>query len=83
MKKRVIMGLAILTLLAGCANSNSLEKQQIDKLSADISTLKLRAERLRQDLRVLQPEVQKAKADANRANYRLDVNEYLDCWCSL
>lgn len=83
MKKRVIMGLAMLTLLAGCANTNSLEKQQIDKLSADISTLKLKAERLQQDLRILQPEVQKAKADANRANYRLDVNEYLDCWCSL
>lgn len=83
MKKRLIMSLAMLTLLAGCANNNSLEKQQIDKLSADISALKFRAERLRQDLRVLQPEVQKAKADANRANYRLDVNEYLDCWCSL
>lgn len=83
MKKRLIMSLAMLTLLAGCANNNSLEKQQIDKLSADISALKIRAERLGQDLRVLQPEVQKTKADANRANYRLDVNEYLDCWCSL
>lgn len=75
--------MVLVMLLAGCANTSSPEKQQIDKLSADISTLKLKAERLRQDLRILQPEVQKAKADANRANYRLDVNEYLDCWCSL
>ena len=75
MIKQGIMALAMLMLLAGCANTPSLEKQQIDKLSADVSTLKLKAERLRQELRILQPEVQNANADANRANYRLDVNE--------
>ena len=80
MKNQLVITLACL-LLSGCAATSPAEQQRIDKLSADVSALKLKAERLQQDLNTLRPEAQKAKAEANRANYRLNIRGYLDCLC--
>ncbi|ECR5099936.1 hypothetical protein F1I08_21785, partial [Salmonella enterica] len=47
--------------------------------SSDIQTLNAKIDRLQRDINALRPEVYAAKAEASRANTRLDAKDFFDC----
>lgn len=54
-------------LLSSCANP-----EKIDTLAHDIQVLHVKVTQLEQDINALRPEIQAAKDEAARANYRID-----------
>ena len=76
MKKIVTVGALILVagLLSGCVN-----EQKVNQLAGNVQTLNTKIARLEQDIKALRPQIYAAKSEANRANTRLDAQDYFDC----
>ncbi|MCL1078159.1 hypothetical protein D5R81_09565 [Parashewanella spongiae] len=80
MNKKVltIAGLALTALLGGCANTAALEESvanlgnKVDQLSAEVSSLKSEQGQLASTVRSAKSAAMDAKAEAKRANDRLD-----------
>ena len=66
MKTIFTVGAVVLAtcLLSGCVNEQ---------------TLNAKIARLEQDMKALRPQIYAAKSEANRANTRLDAQDYFDC----
>ncbi|EED3700392.1 lipoprotein YqhH [Salmonella enterica subsp. enterica] len=62
------------SLLSGCVN-----EERVNHLSSDIQTLNAKIDRLQRDINALRPEIYAAKAEASRANTRLDAKDFFDC----
>ncbi|EEH0754961.1 hypothetical protein GPP53_002113 [Salmonella enterica] len=67
MKRKNLTPILITIMLSGCANH-----EKIDRLARDIQTLQARVAQVEQDINALRPEIQAAKDEAARANYRID-----------
>ncbi|TGB70530.1 lipoprotein YqhH [Escherichia sp. E4930] len=76
MKKTFSVGILILItgLLSGCVN-----EQNVNQLASNVQTLNAKITRLEQDMKALRPQIYAAKSEANRANTRLDAQDYFDC----
>ncbi|MBD7972884.1 MULTISPECIES: lipoprotein YqhH [Escherichia] len=76
MKKTFSVGTLILVtgLLSGCVN-----EQKVNQLANNVQTLNAKIARLEQDMKALRPLIYAAKSEANRANTRLDAQDYFDC----
>ncbi|QCT86823.1 lipoprotein YqhH [Escherichia sp. E4742] len=76
MKKTFSVGTLILItgLLSGCVN-----EQKVNQLASNVQTLNAKITRLEQDMKALRPQIYAAKSEANRANTRLDAQDYFDC----
>ncbi|RZN17346.1 lipoprotein YqhH [Escherichia sp. E2593] len=76
MKKTFSVGTLILVtgLLNGCVN-----EQKVNQLASNVQTLNAKITRLEQDMKALRPQIYAAKSEANRANTRLDAQDYFDC----
>ncbi|TGB94615.1 lipoprotein YqhH [Escherichia sp. E2748] len=76
MKKTFSVGTLILVtgLLNGCVN-----EQKVNQLASNVQTLNAKIARLEQDMKALRPQIYAAKSEANRANTRLDAQDYFDC----
>ncbi|EEZ4380753.1 lipoprotein YqhH [Escherichia coli] len=76
MKKTFSVGTLILvtSLLSGCVN-----EQKVNQLANNVQTLNAKIARLEQDMKALRPLIYAAKSEANRANTRLDAQDYFDC----
>lgn len=76
MKKTFSVGILILItgLLSGCVN-----EQKVNQLASNVQTLNAKITRLEQDMKALRPQIYAAKSEANRANTRLDAQDYFDC----
>ena len=76
MKKIFTAGIVILatSLLNGCVN-----EQKVNQLSGNVQTLNAKIARLEQDIKALRPQIYAAKSEANRANTRLDAQDFFDC----
>ncbi|RZM87613.1 MULTISPECIES: lipoprotein YqhH [unclassified Escherichia] len=76
MKKIFSVGTLILVigLLSGCVN-----EQKVNQLASNVQTLNAKIARLEQDMKTLRPQIYAAKSEANRANTRLDAQDYFDC----
>lgn len=68
-RTKLVLGTVVLasTLLAGCSNN-----AKIDQLSSDVQTLNTKVDQLSSDVNAVRSDVQSAKAEADRANQRLD-----------
>ena len=71
MKTIFTVGAVVLAtcLLSGCVN----------QLASNVQTLNAKIARLEQDMKALRPQIYAAKSEANRANTRLDAQDYFDC----
>ena len=76
MKKIFTAGIVILatSLLHGCVN-----EQKVNQLAGNVQTLNAKIARLEQDIKALRPQIYAAKSEANRANTRLDAQDFFDC----
>ncbi|AHE60784.1 TPA: lipoprotein YqhH [Escherichia albertii] len=76
MKKIFTAGIVILvaSLLNGCVN-----EQKVNQLAGNVQTLNAKIARLEQDIKALRPQIYAAKSEANRANTRLDAQDFFDC----
>ncbi|RZN46013.1 lipoprotein YqhH [Escherichia sp. E13S3] len=76
MKKTFSVGILILItgLLSGCVN-----EQKVNQLASNVQTLNAKIAQLEQDMKALRPQIYAAKSEANRANTRLDAQDYFDC----
>ncbi len=76
MKKIFTVGTLILVigLLSGCVN-----EQKVNQLASNVQALNAKIARLEQDVKALRPQIYAAKSEANRANTRLDAQDYFDC----
>ncbi|OSL30332.1 lipoprotein YqhH [Escherichia albertii] len=76
MKKIFTAGIVILatSLLNGCVN-----EQKVNQLVGNVQTLNAKIARLEQDIKALRPQIYAAKSEANRANTRLDAQDFFDC----
>lgn len=76
MKKTFSVGTLILVtgLLSGCVN-----EQKVNQLANNVQTLNAKIAQLEQDMKALRPLIYAAKSEANRANTRLDAQDYFDC----
>ena len=48
-------------------------------MASNVQTLNAKIARLEQDMKALRPQIYAAKSEANRANTRLDAQDYFDC----
>ncbi|EGM7732168.1 lipoprotein YqhH [Escherichia albertii] len=76
MKKIFTAGIVILvaSLLNACVN-----EQKVNQLAGNVQTLNAKIARLEQDIKALRPQIYAAKSEANRANTRLDAQDFFDC----
>ena len=76
MKKIFTAGRVILatSLLNGCVN-----EPKVNQLAGNVQTLNAKIARLEQDIKALRPQIYAAKSEANRANTRLDAQDFFDC----
>ncbi len=76
MKTIFTVGAVVLVtcLLSGCVN-----EQKVNQLASNVQTLNAKIARLEQDMKALRPQIYAAKSEANRANTRLDAQDYFDC----
>ncbi|ENP9366328.1 lipoprotein YqhH [Escherichia albertii] len=76
MKKIFTAGIVILvtSLLNDCVN-----EQKVNQLASNVQTLNAKIARLEQDIKALRPQIYAAKSEANRANTRLDAQDFFDC----
>ena len=61
-------------VLATCLLSGCVNEQKVNQLASNVQTA-----RLEQDMKALRPQIYAAKSEANRANTRLDAQDYFDC----
>lgn len=66
-------------VLATCLLSGCVNEQKINQLASNVQTLNAKIARLEQDMKALRPQIYAAKSEANRANTRLDAQDYFDC----
>ena len=76
MKKIFTIGSILLlsSLLSGCVN-----EAKVNQLATNVQLLNTKITRLEQDIKALRPQIYAAKSEANRANTRLDAQDYFDC----
>ena len=76
MKKIFTIGSILLlsSLLRGCVN-----EAKVNQLATNVQLLNTKITRLEQDIKALRPQIYAAKSEANRANTRLDAQDYFDC----
>jgi murein lipoprotein len=80
MNKKVLLiaGVAMTTLIGGCANKTALEESvanlgnKVDQLSAEVGSLKSEQSKLSADVKGAKAASMDAQAEAKRANDRLD-----------
>lgn len=66
-------------VLATCLLSGCVNEQKVNQLASNVQTLNAKIARLEQDMKALRPQIYAAKSEANRANTRLDAQDYFDC----
>ena len=66
-------------VLATCLLSGCVNEQKINQLASNVQTLNAKIARLEQDMKALRPQIYAAKSEANRANTRLDAQDYFVC----
>ena len=66
-------------VLATCSLSGCVNEQKVNQLASNVQTLNAKIARLEQDMKALRPQIYAAKSEANRANTRLDAQDYFDC----
>ena len=66
-------------VLATCLLSGCVNEQKINQLASNVQTLNAKIARLEQDMKALRPQIYAAKSEANRANTRLDAQDYFAC----
>ncbi|EFL4511088.1 lipoprotein YqhH, partial [Escherichia fergusonii] len=59
---------------SGCVN-----EAKVNQLATNVQLLNTKITRLEQDIKALRPQIYAAKSEANRANTRLDAQDYFDC----
>ena len=64
-------------VLATCLLSGCVNEQKVNQLASNVQTLNAKIARLEQDMKALRPQIYAAKSEANRANTRLDAQDYL------
>ena len=73
-------------VLATCLLSGCVNEQKVNQLASNVQTLNAKIARLEQDMKALRPQIYAAKSEANRANTRLDAQDYFDacaaCVCT-
>ncbi len=57
-------------VLATCLLSGCVNEQKVNQLASNVQTL---------NAKTLRPQIYAAKSEANRANTRLDAQDYFDC----
>ena len=63
-------------VLATCLLSGCVNEQKVNQLASNVQTLNAKIARLEQDMKALRPQIYAAKSEANRANTRLDAQDY-------
>ena len=66
-------------VLATCLLSGCVNEQKVNQLASNVQTLNAKIARLEQDMKALRPQIYAAKSEANRANTRLDAQDYFAC----
>ena len=66
-------------VLATCLLSGCVNEQKVNQLASNVQTLNAKIARLEQDMKALRAQIYAAKSEANRANTRLDAQDYFDC----
>ena len=56
--------------------------KKVNQLASNVQTLNAKIARLEQDMKALRPQIYAAKSEANRANTRLDAQDYFWTACA-